>query len=162
MHFIPNEFNIWYADIYDFQVFRLGNILCTGLPMCCDQEHLPLTVISINGWFFLSQTWPLLPFFETRQWPFFLSPFFSLFSILDWSTLENFFFHTVPFHSNEPIVSENIQPSSSETEGSSSEELDPGCCTVLLHMLVKCGVSTPQGVCQEASIQAHHVCPVGS
>ena len=46
--------------------------------------------------------------------------------------------------------------------GSDSEKLDPGYCAVFLHALVKCGVSTPPGICQEASIWANRACPAGS
>lgn len=88
--------------------------------LCCEQEHLILTHTSQSmADSSNNQTWPVLTFLETRQWSFFHSPFFSFFLSLTGTetALENFF-HTVPVHSNEPIVSENIQHSSSDTEGS--------------------------------------------
>lgn len=90
---------------------------------------LKACVVNRNTWFShtslsmadssKSQTWPVSTFFMTRQWSFFLSPFFSFFlSLTETETALENFFHTVPVHSNEPIVSEKIQPGRSDTEGS--------------------------------------------
>ena len=112
-----------------------------------------------------SPTWPVwnIPWDQTVVILSLPPSFHSSLSLTETeSALENFFFHTVPVHSNESIVSENIQPCSEDAEGSHSEKLEPGYCAVFLHTLVKCGVSTPPGICQEASIQAHRACPAGS
>lgn len=77
----------------------------------------------LHQWVFLPQTVPLKAFFQTKQWLFFLSSSFSLFFIflfcrLTESSLRDIF-HTVPVHSNEPIVSENMQASRSGPSGTS-------------------------------------------
>lgn len=137
----------------------------TFISLCCERGRLILTQ-HLNQWAILLrvQLGRFETFLETRQWSFFHSPpsFHSFSSLTETeSALENFFFHTVPVHSNESIVSENIQPRSEDAEGSDSEKVEPGYCAVFLHTLVKCGVSTPPGICQEASIQAPPCVPSG-
>ena len=133
--------------------------------LCCGQEHLPLTSQSMAD-SFKSQTWPVLTFSETRQWSFFLSPtsFHSFYPWLRLRALRRTFFTLGLSTQMNPLCLKTCSPAvqTQRGAGNSVEKLDPDDRGTFLHALVKCGVSTPRKICQEASIQAHHACTVGS
>lgn len=92
-----------------------------------------------------SQTWTVLTFFERRQWSFFLSPVFSFFlSLTETENALGNFFHTVPVHSNESIVSEHMQAVQLIHRGEQwgEKKKNPDYFGAFSHAHVKCGVST--------------------
>lgn len=113
-------------DTLTFMTFRLSSmetphVLGFTLKACAPNRNTCFLHLSLS---MADSSWVRLGQFEHSLRPdsghSFSPPSFH--SFYPW--LKHFgelFFHTVPVQSNEPIVSENLQPSSSETEGSGEQ-----------------------------------------